>query len=125
MPCDDCPEGIEMPADINPDDPQFGEFFKDTFVDLMKPRIFDWYLHVEVAFPLESGQTVLDSARSASIEDAKQEAQETIDDLDSLQDFFLSEIEAVKRLIEFDGYDVKVEVRAGDSPAASRVNRNV
>ena len=105
-----------MPADMDLDDPQFGDFLKEEFIELMTPMVMEWNISLEVAVPIETGQIILDSARSNSVSGAAAEAEGYINDLATVKDFFLAEIEASKRVLELDGYDVKVDIRASDSP---------
>lgn len=105
-----------MPDDMDPDDPSFKEFFTKDFVELMTPSVTEYNITVEVAVPLEVGQAILDSARSESVSHAQEEAKGFIDDLASVQTFFVDELAATKRVLEIDGYDVKLTIRKGDSP---------
>jgi len=114
-PCDTCPDGFLLPADMDPDDPAFADFLKNEFVELMTPSIQEYTIEVIVAVPIETGQAILDSARSIGTEHAVEEAQGYIDDLATTQTFFLDEIAASQRVLESSGYAVALNIRSSDS----------
>jgi len=123
-PCEDCPPGIMLPADVNPDDPRFKDFFQETFIELMRPRIFNVNIAVEVAVPMEVGQSIIDRARNPEdIELAMEDAEDYISDLDTFQNFVLDEINATQRVIELDGYDVQFTVALQDTPKPQNDNQ--
>ncbi len=110
-------EDIRIPEGFNPDeDEEFGKFYKEEFVQLLAHVTHEWNISLQVSVPLEVGQTILDSARSISIEHATKEAQGYIDDLATVADFFIDEINAAKRVLQLDGFDVSVRIRKADSP---------
>lgn len=115
MTCTDCPEGIMLPEDMHPDDPTFGNFFKGDFIELMTPVVKHYVIELEVAVPIEIGQSILDSARTNGVEHAQEEAGVWISDLSTVADFFKDEIQASIRVLELDGYDAKVTVREVDA----------
>lgn len=115
----DTPNDIRIPEGMDPSDEEFGEFFKNEFIALLTPSINEWNITLKVAVPLETGQTVLDSARSISVEHAKRDAEGYISDLATVPDFFIDEINAAKRILELDGFDVTVRIRKADSPRPS------
>ena len=119
MPCSDCPEDMRMPEGLDPDDAEFGRFFKEEFVEMMTPLVLEYNVTLHVAVPLETGQSVLDGARSVGVEHASSEAQEYIDDLATVESFFQDEINAAIRVLELDGYEVKLSIRKSDSPRPS------
>lgn len=118
MSCDDCPKGFDIDDD-ELENPQFGRFLKDTFINLMTPRIVEMNVAFEIATPIDTGQQILNEARE-DVEVATKDAETYINDLTGFQDFTRSEIEAIGRLYEIDGFEVKTVIRVSDSPRIRR-----
>ena len=109
---------MNYPEYLDSEDPQYGEFYKETFVKLMEPVVFEANISFEVSVPLDIGEQILNQARGGEIEEATADAQDYIKDLATVRDFCLEEIEAIKRVLALDGYEVKLTIGVPDSPRA-------
>ena len=109
MPCEDCPD----PLDLG-DDPSLTDWYKGDFVNMMTPRIFEMTISVEVALPLDDASRLLDKARENGAESVAEETIGIIADLNDAQPLFrkvLRAYEANQRLL---GFDFQISVRSED-----------